>query len=109
MSIETQYQKLHQDYRALAAKAAEGDKDAKRDKARVMNEIRATEQESTRNGRILSAQYRGDTVAVEVKETHTKRSLQEEYVRSFDNEKTVMIGGKEQTLHDYHSKRLLGR
>lgn len=109
MSNVNQYQKLHQDYRVLAAKAAEGDKAAKSDKARVMNEIRAIEQESARDGRILNAQYRGDTVAVEVKETHTKRSLQEEYVRSFDDEKTVMIGGKEQTLREYHSKRLLGK
>lgn len=36
-----------------------------------------------------------------------KRSLQEEYVRRFDKETIVKIGGKETTLHDHHAERLL--
>lgn len=106
------YQKAHEKYRALA-KAAMG-KDvaadaAKIDKAKAMNEIRNIERQSARDGKVLNAVYKGDQVIVETTDAPTKRSLQEEYVRKFDDNKRVVIDGKEQSLREFHSKRLLGR
>lgn len=80
-----------------------------------MNEIRSIERDAARDGTVLSAVYRPDKVEVRSKQTHKKRSLQEEYVRKFDAEVTVMLpdepGGeaREQTLQEYHSRRLLGK
>ena len=105
MSVE--YQKAHTTYRTLAAKALEGDAQARKDKAKAMQEIVAIERQSAKQGVNLNAVYRGDKVEVETTASPTKRSLQEEYVRKFDGEKVVKIDGKEQTLREYHSKRLL--
>jgi hypothetical protein len=114
MAAQTEYEKAHLAYRALAKAALGGDKQAHADKAKAMNGIRDIEREAAREGTILSAQYAGDRVLVKQEQTSSKRSLQEEYVRKFDAEKTVNISRpdqpvKEQTLREYHSKRLLGR
>lgn len=105
--MPSEYETAHAKYRELAKKAAEGNAEAKRDKAKVMNEIRAIERDAAKAGTILSAQYKADKVVVQTRKTHSKRSLQEEYVRKFDPEMTVNIGGKEQTLQEYHTDRLL--
>ncbi len=114
--MSTEYIKAHQTYRALVKAAAGGDPVAKADKARAMNDIRNIEREAARAGTILSATYApGDKVNVQTTQTHAKRSLQEEYVRKFDDKTTVMIADKpgsepkEQTLQEFHRKRLLGR
>lgn len=107
--MSAEYTQAHQKYRALTAKVRDsGDAVAKADKAKAMNEIRNIERDSARNGKVLSAVYKGDKVVVDVKDAPTKRSLQEEYVRKFDAEKPVIIDGKEQNLQDYHRRRLLG-
>lgn len=107
--MPTEYEVAHTKYRTLAAKALEGDPVARKDKSKAMQEIVSIEREAAKTGTILNAVYRGDKVVVETQTAPSKRSLQEEYVRKFDGEKTVMIDGKEQTLQQYHSKRLLGR
>jgi hypothetical protein len=65
-----------------------------------------------RNGQNPTVTYRGDEVEVKIAKTPTKRSLQESYVRDFDNKMLVKIGPrgsdpKEQTLRQYHAKRVL--
>jgi hypothetical protein len=100
--MSAEYQKAHQAYRKAVAENP-------KDKAKAMNEIRNIERANAREGKILSAIYRGDTVVVETKDAPSKRDLQGEYIRKFDAAKTVPIGGKEQTLREYHTKRLLKR
>ncbi len=107
--MPSEYEIAHTKYRALAVKALEGDPVAKKDKSKVMLEIVGIEREAARDGTILNAVYRGDKVVVESQNVPSKKSLQEEYIRKFDGEKTVTINGKEQTLQQYHSKRLLGK
>lgn len=110
-----EYKALHEQYRkaVTASQTAELQKDrdvAKRDKARLMGDIRAVEREAARNGQLLSAVAgAGGEVRVDVRETETKRSLQEEYCRKFNDEAPVKIGGREQTLRQYHRRRLLGK
>lgn len=107
--MSKEYQAAQQKYQQLAKAAANGDTVARADKAKVVNEIRAIEREAARAGTVLSAVVKGDKVEVHTQDAPSKRSLQEEYVRKFDAEKKVNLGGKEQTLRDYHSKRLLGK
>lgn len=113
--MSSEYIKAHQTYMAMVKAAAAGDAKAKADKSKVMGEIRAIEREAARAGTILSATYAGDKVNVTTRQTESKRSLQEEYVRKFDGETVVQIADragaepKEQTLREYHRKRLLGR
>lgn len=109
MSAQKHLQKAHLQYRELAKRAANGDAGAKAEKARVMNEIRVIEREAARAGTTLNAVYKGENVEVTAEQGRSKRSMQEEYIHKFDGEKKVMVGGKEQTLQQYHSKRLLGR
>lgn len=105
---QSEYEKAHYAYRELVKKTLAGDGQAKADKVKAMNDIRSIEREAARAGQILSANYKGERVSVSTRETESKRSLQEAYCRKFDADKTVMIGGKEQTLREYHRKRLLG-
>lgn len=114
--MPSEYETAHAKYRELAKKAANGDKQAMTDKAKAMNDIRGIEREAARAGTILSAAYTaGDKVVVSSQQTDSKRSLQEEYVRKFDAEVTALLpekpGGepKEQTLRDFHRRRLLGK
>lgn len=107
--MPSEYELAHKKYRELAKAAAGGDAAAKADKAKVMNDIRHIEREAARAGTVLNATYQGEKIVTSSQQTNSKRSLQEEYVRKFDAEKTAMINGKEQTLRDYHSKRLLGK
>jgi hypothetical protein len=107
--MATEYETAHAKYRELVKKAAGGDAVAMADKAKAMNVIRDIEREAARAGTILSAIYKPDKIVTESKSVDTKKSLQEEYIRNFDKETTVQIGGKEQTLREYHSKRLLGK
>jgi hypothetical protein len=105
-----QYEKAWEAYNKAAAIAKTGNGQAKEEKAKIMNEIRQIERAAARDGKILNARPGTDgTVTVEVKEIDSKRSLQEEYVRKFDDEKVVKLGGKETTLRKYHAKRLLNR
>jgi homoserine trans-succinylase len=116
------YIKAQEKYHALAKAAANGDKQAHADKAKAMNEIRAIEREAARSGTILKAVRRGDKFVVQQEQTDSKRSLQEEYIRKFDNEVTAMLPDldvkdvdpkkrplKEQTLREFNRKRLLGK
>jgi hypothetical protein len=103
------YEQAHTKYRDLAKRAANGDAGAKADKAKVMQEIRGIEREAARAGTTLKAVYTGDKVQISAETGRSKRSMQEEYVYKFDGEKAVQIGGKEQTLQEYHRDRLLRR
>ena len=113
---QSEYEKAHATYRNLAKAAAAGDKTAHADKARAMNDIRQIEREAARAGTVLSATYgTGDRVTLHREETTPKHELQGEYIRKFDGEARVRIpdkaGGepKEQTLREFHKKRLLGK
>lgn len=114
------YLKAQERYQALAKAAANGDQQAFKDKAKAMNEIRGIEREAARAGTVLSARRVGDKIVVDQQEGRSKRSQQEEYIDKFDGEVTAMLpdlssgGGdpkkrelKEQTLREYHRKRLL--
>lgn len=118
----TEYAKTVDTYKTLAAKARAGDKQALADKAKAMNDIRSIEREAAGAGKILARagaiaprtspteKRRPVSASGVVRETSTKRSLQEEYVRRFDDKKMVDLGdGKPTTLREFHSKRLLGR
>lgn len=103
--MSAEYKKAHERYRQAVAQQA------KPERAKIMNEIRQIERDSAREGKVLSATYKGDQVVVSVTDAPTKRSLQEEYVRKFDDKvKIPLIEGKDpQTLREYHSQRLLRR
>lgn len=135
--MSAEYEKAWNRYRELADRAAKGDQQAKREKARVREETHAMEREAAKAGRILSPIVgRDGKVKADVRETDTKRDLQSEYVRRFDNSKPVVISsgrpeeqpivtdpngkpavdehgqamrGKVQTLRQYHAKRVLGK
>jgi hypothetical protein len=116
------YIKAQEKYHALLKASQAGDKQAFADKAKAMNEIRAIEREAARSGTILRSVRRGEKFTVQQEQTESKRSLQEEYVRKFDNEVTAMLPDldakdidpkkrplKEQTLREFNRKRLLGK
>jgi CTP-dependent riboflavin kinase len=107
--MPTEYEKAHAAYRELAKKAASGDQQAKADKAKAMNDIRTIEREAARAGTVLSATYQGEKLVTRSEPTHSKRSLQEEYVRKFDGDTEVFVNGEHTTLQKFHAKRLLGR
>jgi hypothetical protein len=87
-------QSLQKKYDEAYAKSKEGDKSAFKEKALLGSQLREAQREINRQG---------------------KRSLQEEYVRKFDNEQIVEIapkaGAKPEptTLQQHHSKRVLKR
>ena len=58
---------------------------------------------------MLSATYQGEKLVTRSDGTHSKRSLQEEYVRKFDGDTEVVVNGEQTTLQKFHAKRLLGR
>lgn len=107
--MPTEYEKAHAAYRELAKKASNGDAQAKADKVKAMNDIRAIERDAARAGTILSATYQGEKLVTHSTNTHSKRSLQEEYVRKFDGDTEVVVNGETTTLQKFHAKRLLGR
>jgi hypothetical protein len=79
--------KLRAKYDELAEKARNGDAQAFKDKAKAMQEIREHERAENRKG---------------------KASLQQEYVRKFDDETPVVLeaGAAPTTLRAHHEKRL---
>lgn len=110
----SEYKKAVQTYNALAEKAKAGDKQAHADKAKAMLEVRQIQRQAAREGTILSHNMKEGQVVVSTEDAPTKRSLQEEYVRSFDDKAEVKVGNQHQeeqvtTLRKYHSKRLLGK
>ena len=121
MAATTEYAKTVDTYNALAKKAKGGDIVAREEKAKAMADIRAIEREAAREGKILrraGSALPGDgankrrviTQSGLVGETASKRSLQEEYCRKFDDKRPVDLGdGKPITLREYHTRRLLKR
>lgn len=84
------------------------------DKAKAKLEVRNIERQAAREGVILSAENRGGGFVVSTQDAPSKRSLQEQYVRGFDDKSQVMLPGRNgqpepTTLRDYHAKRLLGK
>lgn len=104
--MPSDYENAHAKYRELAAKARSGDAQAHADKAKAMNEIRNIERAAAKSGTILNMTPTG---VVQKQQVRSKQSLQEEYVHKFDDKNVVDVGGKPQTLRQFHSKRLLGR
>jgi hypothetical protein len=100
--MPTDYENAHSKYRKLAAERSP-------DKAKAMSEIRQIERQAAKEGKILSAVYKGDKIETQVTETTSKKSLQEEYCRKFSDKAVVNVGGKPQTLREFHTKRLLTR
>lgn len=102
MSVNVEaYKKAHAAYKALAADPAK-----RADKTKAHLEVLAMEREAARSGVHLEA-------GVKVSEGgDTKRSLQEEYCRKFDDEIPVKLAAKvgeepkETTLRKYHKQRL---
>jgi len=108
--MSAEYKKAHESYRKLAEAVSSGNTDAKKDKIKAMNEIRSIERQSARSGEVLNARYEANgSITIEKTPAPTKRSLQEEHLRRYDNDAKVFVGGKEQTLREYHTERLRGR
>ena len=97
------YQKAWAEHRANVQKANDNpaDRSLKREKEKTMQTCRAMEREAAREGVVIEGGKQLGTCP-------PKRELQSEYVRRFDAEKKVVIGGKETTLRDHHARRLLG-
>lgn len=101
-------------YNELNGKSKAGDKAAQAEKPKLMNEIRNIERQSARDGVVTNPVTRRDATVIETKNTSSRRSLQEEYVRRFDDKVQVKIDQRGAapftgTLREFHSKRLLGR
>lgn len=96
MSVDIEkYKKTHAAYKALAADPAK-----RADKVKIHQEVLAMEREAARDGVLLEA-------GVRVSEGgETKKSLQQEYCRKFDDEVPVKLNDKETTLRKYHKTRL---
>jgi hypothetical protein len=107
--MASDYEKAHAKYRELATKAMQGDAQAHKDKAAAMQEVRNIERQSARSGVVLSLVRTGAGFQEQRKEVDTKRELQEQYVRKFDDKNVVKIDGKETTLRAWNSKRVLGK
>lgn len=109
--MPSEYENAHAEYRKLAKAALEGNEQARRDKSKAMQSIIEIEREAARAGTILNAVYKGDKIETIKEQTESKRSLQEEYCRKFDNEKKVQMGEGQPpvTLREYHKSRLLGK
>lgn len=116
--MPSEYEKAHAKYRELAKAATGGDAQAHKDKAKAMQEIRAIEREAARAGTVLNAKYQGDKLVVKTEQADSRRSLQEEYVRKFDDKKKVMLPvdprepegeRRAQTLREFHRRRLLSK
>ncbi len=106
--MPSEYQKAHETFRQLQEAATGGDAAAMKEKHKVMKDIIAIERDAAKEGTLLTPIYKADKVIIETEKTSSKRSLQEEYVRKFDGETVVNVGGKEQTLQQFHAERLLG-
>jgi CTP-dependent riboflavin kinase len=109
MAYGSDYEKATTEYRKLAKAALEGDKVAHKEKAQAMLAIRKIEREAARAGTLLSIENRGDRVVAKEQATSSKRSMQEEYVRKFDDKTEQTINGEKTTIAGWHRKRLLGR
>lgn len=104
------YQTLRQKYHDTAEASRNGNKQAFVDKAKLMSDVRAMERDAAREGTILiPTRDTAGKVQVKTSSAPSKRSLQEEYVRKFDDKKQVKIGDRVTNLREYHSERLLGK
>lgn len=105
------YEKAYSQYLQVAAAAKSGDRGAFAAKADALRECRNIKRESARGGLVLNVKsIKGEKVQVDEKNTNTKRSLQEEYARRFDDKIPVNLGGnKPVTLQEYHRRRLLSK
>lgn len=103
-----EYNKALAAYNAQAARAAAGDKNAMKEKAKIAQDLRSIERAAAKDGKIIARRETpgGGTVGVVAKETETKRDLQWQYCQKFDDEKAVKLGGEETTMRKYHRKRL---
>ena len=112
--MSKEYAKAYESYNAAVAKSKAGDQGAKAEKATIMADIRNMERQSARNGTVLNPIAQGKNIAVQVTETSSRRSLQEEYTRKFSAETPVKIKTRDGaeftgTLREYHANRLLRR
>lgn len=107
--MSKEYEKAYREYSALAQKANDSSIEAKdrnqafKDKARAFEQVRGAEREAARQGTILA---KGQVVKENIP---TKRDLQSEYIRKFDDKTPVVIDGKETTLQAFHRRRLTGK
>lgn len=112
--MPTDYEKELLRHRDLDRKSAAGDLQAKKEKAKVGETLRAMEREANRSGTVLQPSWQGDGVVVKKKEGPSKRVLQEAALLKYDDEKPVEIAeraGEEPrvtTLRQHHRKRLFG-
>jgi len=106
--MATEYEQAHENYRKLVKAAAGGDKKAFEEKAKAMGAIREIERNSARAGTILSATYKGEKIETSKEQTESKKSLQEEYCRRFDDKVKVQISEDVPavTLRQHHKQRL---
>lgn len=113
MGLTQQYQDLHSKYAALAKKSADGDLTARKEKAKVFQDVRSMEREAARDGYVLAGGKDQTKAATGREQVATKRSLQEEYVRKFESpdgkDPEVVLNGEKITLARHHRKRLLGK
>lgn len=106
--MSKEYEQAYRKYNELAKAAAGGNEAAKADKAKAYQEVRAIERSAARSGTILKPVQKTPTgpVTIEAKEASSKKSLQEEYARRFDDKAQVVLNDQKTTLRQYHAKRL---
>jgi len=112
--VSKEYTKAYESYNAAVAKSKGGDQGAKAEKVTIMADIRAMERQSAREGTVLNPVMQGKNIAVQVAKTSSRRSLQEEYTRKFNERTPVKIQTRDGTeftgtLREYHTGRLLNR
>lgn len=94
-ALKKKYAEQHAKYKGFAA-----DPTKRADKVKAAEDMRAMERE------LSNAGVTAESGVVVAEGARTKRSLQEQYVDNFDDEKPVVLGGQETTMKKYHKKRL---
>lgn len=98
MANLNEYKKAWDTYRALAIKSV-NDLPPRTEKNAAHQIVIAMEREAAKNGIVLESGQQVGTMP-------TKRSMQEEYIRGFDNKAQVDLGDGPTTLQEHHAKRL---
>jgi hypothetical protein len=94
-ALKKKYAEQHAKYKGFATDASK-----RADKCKAAEDMRAMERE------LANAGVTAECGVVIAEGARTKRSLQEQYVDNFDDEKPVVLGGKETTMRKYHKQRL---
>ena len=109
MSAERDLKRLYERHAELDRKSKDGDRAAKEEKNKVVQDIRATEREGHRAGKVYNTAIdKSGKATVTTEHTDSLYDLKTQYIAKFDDQTPVNVGGMVQTLRDF-TKRRLGR